>query len=40
MQLFSLDDPATRIGEAIGSILATAIYLGIIGVSIHSFIYH
>jgi hypothetical protein len=30
MQLFSSDDPATMLGEAIGSIFALAIYAGLL----------
>jgi hypothetical protein len=32
MQFFSSDDPATRIGEAIGSIFAVIVYAGVIGI--------
>jgi hypothetical protein len=30
MQIFSSDDPATRLGEAIGSIFALSIYAGLL----------
>jgi hypothetical protein len=37
MQLFSSDDRATMIGEAIGSVFATFILLGVVGILIVQF---
>ena len=40
MQLSSSDDAATRLGEAIGSIIALAIYAGLFVVLAINFFYH
>ena len=40
MQFFSSDDSATRIGEAIGSIIAAVIYVGIVVLVIAQFFQH
>ena len=40
MQLFSSDDAAIRIGEAIGSIIAAAIYVGVVALVIVQFFQH
>jgi hypothetical protein len=40
MPFFSSDDQATRIGEAIGSIFATFIYIGVVVLIIVQFFQH
>jgi hypothetical protein len=40
MQLFSSDDPAIRLGEAIGSIIAATIYVGLFGIIFFSLFHH
>ena len=40
MQIFTSDDAATMLGEAIGSIIAAAIYAGLIVVLALNFFYH
>lgn len=40
MHLFSSDDPATMIGEAIGSIIALSIYVGLFVVLAINFLQH
>jgi hypothetical protein len=38
MPLFSSDDPAERIGEAIGSIFSIAVYVTVVGLVIVQFL--
>lgn len=40
MQIFTSDDAATMLGEAIGSIIAVAIYVGLLVVLVLNFFYH
>jgi hypothetical protein len=37
MQIFSSDDPATMLGEAIGSVIAVTVYVGVFGIIVWQF---